>query len=125
MMRASGFCFSAMTILLLADASLAQEKAAEPDILTTTAPAPLASLSSLPPRIASANVRDSSGAIVGAVQRVEISGTGAPTRVDIALIGGKDHIISLDPAQLTYDFTNNEILTQSSAAQMRAMPHRG
>jgi hypothetical protein len=93
--------------------------------VTTASPTPLASLGNLPPKIASANVRDSSGAIVGAVQRVELSDAGMPTRVDVALIGKKDHIVSLDPAGLTYDAANNEILAQSSAAQMRALPHRG
>lgn len=111
-----------MGAMLVMGAAQAQQA---PQGVTTDTPAPLASLSKLPPKIATATVRDSSGAIVGAVQRVELSDAGMPTRVDVALIGRTDHVVSLDPAGLTYDAVNNEIRAQSSVAQMRALPHRG
>ncbi len=127
-MRAFGICLAGVAALMAAKGAQAQTASvqAEPsDIVTTVTPAPLASLTNPPAKIATANVKDASGVIVGAVQRVEISDAGTPTRVDVALIGKKDHIVSLDPAQLTYDAANNEILARSSAAQMRALPNRG
>jgi hypothetical protein len=50
-------------------------------------PTTLASISSPPASIANANVRDTNGRIIGAVQRVDISPQGTPTKVSVALLG--------------------------------------
>ena len=44
--------------------------------------APLTSLNNPPPKMATANVADSHGEIIGAVQRVQISSSGAPLAGD-------------------------------------------
>jgi len=125
-MRAWKYLIASSAALLLVGITNAQpvQQPAQPAELVAASPEPLAAISTLPTRIASANVKDASGTIVGAVQRVELAADGTATRVDVALIGRKDHIISLDPSQLTYDAVKNEILARSTVAQMRALPGR-
>jgi len=69
----------------------------------------LSTITNPPPKIATANVLDSSGKTVGAVQRVEVSAEGRPTRVSIAMLGAKEQIVVLDAASVNYDAHKNEI----------------
>ncbi len=82
--------------------------------------ATLSSITNPPARIASANVLDASGATIGAVQRVEVTPEGRPTRVPIALIGQDDKLVVLDAGAVTYDASKNQILASQSADQIKA-----
>jgi hypothetical protein len=69
----------------------------------------LSDITSPPTKIATANVLDSTGKTVGAVQKVEISPEGKPTKVSVALIGAKERIVVLDASSVSYDAHKNEI----------------
>lgn len=79
---------------------------------------PLSSIVRPPVIIASANVRDTSGAIIGAVQRVEVTPQGAPTKVSVALLGAGDKLVVLDADKLKYDAARNEITASVSREQI-------
>lgn len=90
--------------------------AASPSMpVQTAAAAPISSADSLsdisnpPSKIATANLLDSTGKTVGAVQKVEVSPEGKPTKVSVALIGAKERIVVLDAASVSYDAHKNEI----------------
>lgn len=69
----------------------------------------LSDVSNPPSKIATANVLDSSGKTVGAVQKVEVSPEGKPTKVSVALIGAKERIVVLDASSVSYDAHKNEL----------------
>jgi hypothetical protein len=69
----------------------------------------LSDITSPPPKIATANVLDSTGKTVGAVQKVEVSPEGKPTKVSVALIGAQERIVVLDASSVSYDAHKNEI----------------
>jgi hypothetical protein len=75
----------------------------------TASDTPLSAMTNPPSKIASANVLDSSGAVVGAVQRVEVTPQGQPTKVAVALIGQGDKLLVLDANAVRYDAGKNEI----------------
>ncbi|HEY0266311.1 MAG TPA: hypothetical protein VGC16_06130 [Rhizomicrobium sp.] len=80
----------------------------------------LSALTNPPAKIASANVLDSSGRTIGAVQRVDVTPQGQPTKVSVALIGADEKFVVLDADAVTYDSSKNEILAQQSADQIKA-----
>jgi hypothetical protein len=84
----------------------------------------LSAISNPPSKIATANVLDSSGRIVGAVQKVEVSPQGQPTRVSVALIGKGERMVVLDADTVRYDVAKNEIATDATGEQMTAMKAR-
>jgi hypothetical protein len=97
-------------------------------IATASSPvanAPLTSLTNPPSIIATANVLDRNGQTVGAVQKVEVSPSGTPTHVVVALIGPQEHLVVLDAATLSYDAGNNRIIAQVSADAIKAMGNAG
>ena len=67
-----------------------------------------------PPKIATANVLDSTGKTVGAVQKVEVSPEGKPTKLSVALIGAKERIVVLDASAVSYDAHKNEITAKGA-----------
>lgn len=83
-------------------------------------PATLSAVSNPPAKIATANVLDASGKTIGAVQKVEVTATGTPTRVTVALVGKQEKVVTLDAATVHYDAARNEITTALSDAQIRA-----
>ncbi|MDB5734694.1 MAG: hypothetical protein JWP16_1041 [Alphaproteobacteria bacterium] len=83
----------------------------------------LSAMTNPPSKIATANVRDSSGKIVGAVQKVEVNPQGQPTRVSVALIGKAEKTVVLDAGAVRYDMAKNEITTEASGDQIKAMPN--
>jgi hypothetical protein len=89
------------------------------------APETLSSIQRPPSKIATANVLDVSGQTVGAVQRVDVTPDGMPTRVAIALIGKDEKMVVLDADAVKYDPVKNEILTQQSGAEIRSKPKAG
>lgn len=74
---------------------------------------PLSEIVSPPSRIATANVLNASGRTVGAVQKVEVSPDGKPTKVSVALIGKTERIVVLDAAAISYDASKNEMTARS------------
>jgi hypothetical protein len=86
---------------------------------------PLSSISNPPSIIATANVLDNSGQTIGAVQKVEVSSSGNPTHVVVALIGKQEHLVVLDAATLSYDSGKNQITAQASADAIKAMGNAG
>ena len=81
-------------------------------------PTNLASISSPPAGIGNANVRDTNGQIVGAVQRVDITAQGKPVTVSVAMLGGDEKLVVLDAGKVKYDAARNEIITDSSRKQL-------
>lgn len=69
----------------------------------------LSDITSPPSKIATANVLDSTGKTVGAVQKVEVSPEGKPTKVSVAMIGAQERTVVLDASQVSYDAHKNEI----------------
>lgn len=84
------------------------------------APAILSSIQRPPSKIATANVLDASGQTIGAVQRVEVTPDGMPTKLAVALIGKEDKVAVLDADRVKYDLVKNEILAQQSGAEIRS-----
>ncbi len=78
-----------------------------------TASGPLSSITNPPSKIASANVLDANGKTVGAVQKVEVTPDGKPTRVSVAMIGTKEEVVVLDASSVNYDAHKNEITATS------------
>jgi len=93
-----------------------QTAAAEP---VSTAAAPLSEITNPPAKVGVANVKDNSGTIIGAVQRVEVTPQGQPTKVAVALIGKDEKLVVLDADKVTYDQGSNVITAQASADQIR------
>jgi len=94
-----------------------QTAAAEP--VSTATAAPLSEISNPPAKVGVANVKDNSGTIIGAVQRVEVTPQGQPTKVAVALIGKDEKLVVLDADKVTYDQSSNVITAQASADQIR------
>ncbi len=57
---------------------------------------------------------DSTGKTVGAVQKVEVSPEGKPTKLSVALIGAKERIVVLDASAVSYDARKNEITAKGA-----------
>jgi glucose/arabinose dehydrogenase len=70
---------------------------------------PVSALTNPPRDIAIATVRDAGGTVVGAVQRVELASSGAPSRLEVAMLSDQDHLVSLDASRLRYDAQTNEV----------------
>lgn len=86
-----------------------QTAAAAPASTPVSSADSLSDVSNPPSKIATANVLDSSGKTVGAVQKVEVSPEGKPTKVSVALIGAKERIVVLDASAVSYDAHKNEL----------------
>jgi hypothetical protein len=82
--------------------------------------ATLSSLTNPPSKIASANVLDASGQTIGAVQRVEVTPQGQPTKVSVALLGKDEKMVVLDAGAVKYDASRNEITSQEAGDQIRS-----
>ncbi|OJT95296.1 MAG: hypothetical protein BGN82_08865 [Alphaproteobacteria bacterium 65-7] len=95
-----------------------------PTIAVETAPgggpALLSSISNPPVKIATATVLDAGGAPLGAVQKVEVTETGTPTRVTVALDGDLGRTVTMEASAVRYDAARNAIITQTPGAAVRA-----
>ena len=98
----------------------ATEPPAEP--LTAGSTQPLTSVANPPDKIATANVFDRSGTLIGAVQKVELGAGGMPTDLNVALLGTAERIVTLDAARVQYDPSENRIVTDQSRAEILALP---
>ena len=88
--------------------------------LAATGPT-LSSISYPPMQIGTANVVDSTGRIVGAVQRVEVTPDGKPTQVAVSLIADQDRLSVLNADTVRYPAARNQIIAQASGTQLQAM----
>ena len=109
--------------LNLQAAQQSQTPGAEMNAASAPSFAPIAvnSLSSPPDKIATAKVLDDNGALVGAVQKVDLDASGKPAKVEIALLGG-DRIIALDSSSLSYDEPNNVMTAAMDKSQIGQLP---
>jgi hypothetical protein len=82
---------------------------------------PLSSINNPPLTIGNANVRDTSGRVIGAVQRVDLTTQGAPAKVSVALLGPDEKVTVLDAGRVAYDASRNEIITDSSRGQLHML----
>jgi hypothetical protein len=89
------------------------------------APVMLSTIVRPPSKIATANVLDSQGQTIGAVQQVEVAPDGTPTKLAVALTGTDEKSVMLDANAVKYDAAKNEILAQQSGDQIRSMPRAG
>jgi hypothetical protein len=83
---------------------------------------PLTAVANPPDKIATANVFDRSGTLIGAVQKVELGAGGMPTDLNVALLGTAERIVTLDAARVQYDPSENRIVTDQSRAEILALP---
>jgi hypothetical protein len=84
------------------------------------APVMLSTIVHPPSKIATANVLDSQGQTIGAVQRVDVAPDGTPTKLAVALTGTDEKSVMLDANAVKYDAARNEILAQQSGDQIRS-----
>jgi hypothetical protein len=84
-------------------------------------PTNLASITNPPANIGNANVRDTNGRVIGAVQRVDVTPQGTPAKVSVALLGPGEKTIVLNAGQVAYDASRNEIITDSSRKQLHLL----
>ena len=82
----------------------------------------LTALTNPPQTLANASVETSTGQAVGAVQKVVTGSDGKAQAVDVALLGARSKIVSIDAAQLAYDQSRNVVVAQLSADQIQALP---
>jgi hypothetical protein len=94
------------------DASAGPAAAPTMPVETAAASGTLSSIANPPSKIATANVLDNTGKTVGAVQKIEVSPDGKPTKVSVALIGAKEQTVVLDASAVSYDAHKNEITAQ-------------
>ena len=88
--------------------------------LAVTSPT-LSTISHPPMQIGTANVVDVNGRIVGAVQRVEVTPDGMPTQVAVALLSDQEKLLVINADKLRYDADHNQIIAETSGAQLAAM----
>jgi hypothetical protein len=113
------YAFTAAALLLMAGWATAAP-AAQTAPLSGGAPATLSTIVRPPTLIASANVLDASGQVIGAVQRVDVTPDGVPTKVAVALIGKDERMVVLDADAVQYDPAKNEIRASASRDQILA-----
>jgi hypothetical protein len=105
-----------------ADTPPAAAPTAPVQVAAADAARPLTAIANPPSRIATANVFDRDGALIGAVQKVNLNPGGIATAVNIALMGKDERIVTLDAAAVRYDAAGNRIVTDRSRAEIMALP---
>jgi hypothetical protein len=84
----------------------------------------LIALNSLPnpsTTLATANVADAKGTMVGAVHKVILDTSGKPQTVDVALMGS-NAVVAIAASQFNYDQAHNVLSAQLDARQIAAEP---
>lgn len=76
----------------------------------------LNSIGAVPPKIQGAPVKDTHGAVVGQVAKIETDVQGKPLRADVTLTGGP--MVFLDTAALSYDEKANVLVTALDQQQL-------
>jgi hypothetical protein len=81
----------------------------------------LNSLPDPPATLATANVTDAKGMVVGAVQKVVMDASGKPASVDVALLGS-GAVVAVDAAKFNYDQGHNILMAALDAEQIAQQP---
>ena len=84
----------------------------------------LIALNSLPnpsATLATANVADAKGTVVGAVHKVIMDPGGKPLTVDVTLMGS-NAVVAIDASRFNYDQAHNVLTAQLDALQIAAEP---
>jgi hypothetical protein len=108
--------------VIFAGLCLVALSAAAPDTLPSSSG--VIALNSLPnpsATLATANVTDAKGTVVGAVQKVIMDVSGRPQTVDVALLGS-NAVVAIDASQFNYDQGHNVLTAQLDARQIAAQP---
>lgn len=82
----------------------------------------LSAIANPPTRIATANVFDRNGALIGAVQKVNLGANGMPTDLNIALTGKDERFVTLDAGAVRYEPADNKIVASQTRDEILAMP---
>jgi hypothetical protein len=110
---------SGSAVFLLAGAALAEP--APGSLNSSSGMIALNSLPNPPTTLATANVADAKGTIVGAVRKVVMDGNDKPVTVDVALLGSQD-VVAVDAAKFNYDQAHNVLTAQLDAVQIAQQP---
>jgi hypothetical protein len=81
-------------------------------------------LSSLPnpsTALATANVADAKGMMVGSVEKVVMDASGKPVTVDVSLLG-TNAVVAVGASKFNYDQGHNVLTAQLDAQQIAAQP---
>jgi hypothetical protein len=111
-----------MAALILSGLCLAGLAAAAPPELPSSSG--IIALNSLPnpsSTLATANVADAKGIMVGAVQKIVLDTAGKPKTVEIALLGS-NAVVAIDASRFNYDQAHNVLTAQLDARQIAAAP---
>ncbi len=71
--------------------------------------------------LATAQVADAKGTVVGAVQKIVLDAGGKPATVDVALLGS-NAVVAMDASQFNYDQGHNVLDAQLDALQIAQEP---
>jgi hypothetical protein len=71
--------------------------------------------------LATANVADAKGTMVGAVQKIILDSGGKPQTVEVALLGS-NAVVAIAASQFNYDQSHNVLTAQLDARQIAAAP---
>ena len=119
MKRIAAILFSGAALLSISAASAATG----PDISANSSSGFIAlnSLPNPPTLLATANVADAKGTVVGAVQKVVMDADGKPSKVNVTLLGS-NAVVAVDASQFNYDQGHNVLMAQLDAQQIAQEP---
>jgi hypothetical protein len=81
----------------------------------------LNSLPNPPATLATADVADAKGLVVGAVQKVVMDAAGKPVTVDVTLMGSNT-VVAVDASRFNYDQAHNVLTAELDAQQIAQQP---
>ena len=71
--------------------------------------------------MATANVADAKGMVVGAVQKVVMDAAGKPVTVDVSLMGS-NAVVAVEASKFNYDQAHNVLTAELDAQQIAQQP---
>lgn len=110
--------------LVISAACLVGPAMAAPEPADLSSSSGIIALNSLPnpsATLASANVTDAQGVIVGATQKILLDTSGKPETVEVALLGSQS-VVQIDASRFNYDQGHNILMAQMDARQIAAAP---
>lgn len=123
MNRIREFALSGATFLLLAGSAMADTAPVLNGNASNSSSGIIAlnSLPDPPATLATAQVVDSKGTVVGAVQKVVMDSSGKPAMVDIALLGSGS-VVAMDASKFNYDQGHNVLTATLEAKDIAQQP---
>jgi hypothetical protein len=118
------FAMIRIAALILSGACLVGPAMAAPepaDLSSSSGIIPLNSLPNPSVTLASANVADPKGMIIGGVQKIILDTSGKPQTVEVALLGSQN-VVQIDASRFNYDQGHNILMAQMDAHQIAAAP---